>query len=366
MAITMPSIDVIFKQLATSAITRSERGYAILIVRDDTNKTFDYKEYNLITDVDEDDYIATNYQYIKDIFAFAPYKVCIVRIDATAEGGTAPTIADALSIVLENVKTGWITVADGTDIDFTTLSSWIKSQVNNKKTYKAVIYNATTAPDEKHIVNFVNEYVTFSDSRGKVTGLSYLPSLIGILAVCNITRGCTYYACSNLSKVTEVADNDVALGQGKFVLFNDGDTVRIANGVNSMTTTNGTTATEDMKFIENVEAMDLIMDDITITFHDYIGNYKNKYDNQMILISAINSYFRNLAGEDVLDSEYNNVADIDIEAQRAAWIAAGKTEASNWSDTVVRKTSYKRSVYLESSIKILGSMTDLKFTISLY
>lgn len=360
MAITMPSIDVIFKQLATSAITRSERGYSILIVRDNTNKTFDYKEYNLMTDVDEDDYTATNYQYIKDIFAFAPYKVCVVRI------GEDGTMADALAIVLENVKTGWITVADGTDTDFATLISWIKSQVANKRTYKTVVYNATTAPDEKHIVNFVNEYVTFSDSRGKVTGLSYLPSLIGILAVCNITRGCTYYACSNLSKVTEVADNNVALGAGKFVLFNDGDTVRIANGVNSMITTNGTTATEDMKFIENVEAMDLIMDDITTTFHDYIGNYKNKYDNQMILISAINSYFRNLAGEDVLDSEYNNVADIDIEAQRAAWIAAGKTEASNWSDTVVRKTSYKRSVYLESSIKILGSMTDLKFTISLY
>jgi hypothetical protein len=97
MAIEMPSIDVVFKQLSATAIARSERGYAILIVRDETDKTFDYKEYNLVTDVTEADYTETNYQYINDIFTFSPYKVCVVRID---EDGT---MADALSIVSEKV-----------------------------------------------------------------------------------------------------------------------------------------------------------------------------------------------------------------------------------------------------------------------
>lgn len=362
MAITKPTIDVTFKQLATSAITRSSRGYAILIVRDETDNTFDYKEYNLVTDVEETDYTSENYQYINDMFTFAPYKVCVVRIDADG------TMADALAIVLENVKTGWITVGNGTAEDFATLSSWIKSQALNKKTYKAIVYNLATAPDEKHIVNFVNEYVTFSDSRGKVEGVHYLPSLIAILAVCNITRGCTYYNCSNLTKVTEVADNDVALQVGKFVLFNDGDTVRVVNGVNSMTTTNGITATEDMRYIENVETTDLILDDITTTFHDYVGAYKNKYANQMLFISSVNSYFNALSadGVDVLDSEYDNRSDIDVEAQRKAWISVGKTDAVNWTDLVVRKTVYKRSTFLAGQIKILGSMTDLHFAISLY
>lgn len=36
-------------------------------------------------------------------------------------GGSA-TISDALKIVIENVKTGWITMADGETEDFTTLS----------------------------------------------------------------------------------------------------------------------------------------------------------------------------------------------------------------------------------------------------
>ena len=57
-----------------------------------------------------------------------------------------------------------------------------------------------------------------------------------------MTRGSTNYQCSNLSEVQEVEDNDAALGTGKFILVNSEDnTVRIAQGINSMTTTDGKT-----------------------------------------------------------------------------------------------------------------------------
>ena len=42
--------------------------------------------------------------------------------------------------------------------------------------------------------------------------------------------------------------------------------MRIGQGINSMTTTDGLTRTEDMKFIETVEAMDMMRDDITNVF----------------------------------------------------------------------------------------------------
>ena len=41
----MPKLDIIFSQLATSLIERSERGIAALIMRDDTNALFNYKLY---------------------------------------------------------------------------------------------------------------------------------------------------------------------------------------------------------------------------------------------------------------------------------------------------------------------------------
>jgi hypothetical protein len=359
--VTMPNIDIIFNQLATSLITRSQRGYAILIVRDITKTTFDYKEYNLLTDVSSSDFTATNYQYISDIFAFAPYKVCVVRIDTTVD-----TIADALTVLTGNVKTGWVTIADGATADFTALASWTKSQEGLKKYYKAVTYKATTT-DCKHIVNFYNDSVIFNDARTTQTGEKYCPSLIGILASCNISRASTNFVCSNLTRVVEVADNNVAVGAGKFILINDVDIVKIGEGVNSLQTTNGTTLTEDMKYIDIVEAMDLIYDDIFTTFKTYQGSYKNKYENQVLLISAINGYFKSLtqAGVDVLDSEYNNAVNVDVETQRAAWIAIGKTEAATWTDAKVKLATFKRNVFLASNVKILGAMENLQLVINM-
>ena len=219
-----------------------------------------------------------------------------------------------------------------------------------------------------HVVNFINEKVTFSDDRGEKDGVAYLPSLVGIFAVCNVTRGSTNYQCSNLSEVQEVEDNDAALGSGKFILVNSEDnTVRIAQGINSMTTTDGKTKTEDMQFIETVEAMDMMKDDIAATFREtYLGNYRNSRDNQMMLVAALNSsYFRQLMQQNILDPDYANAAAIDTDAQRAAWVASGKSEAADWDDDTVKANPFKRTVYLAANVKILGSMTDLIFPITM-
>jgi hypothetical protein len=359
--IKLPSIEIVFKQLAATVVGRSERGIAILIIKDDTDNTFGLKEYKTAADVDVDSakYTATNLQYIRDIFGFALNKVVIVRID------TIDPITDAFTLIASNYPTGWITIADGLTADFTALSNWIKAQEDLGKTYKAVVYKATT-PDSKHVVNFYNANVTFKDTRGEATGEKYCPSLIGILASCNILRGSTNFICTNLLSVDEVADNEAAVGSGQFILINDSGAVRIALGINSMTTTNPSTATEDMKYIDIVEAMDAIRDDIIDVFiNQYRGAYKNNYDNQVTLISAINTYFKSLADDDVLDNAYPNKADVDVIAQRAAWIASGKTEAASWSDQEVKNNSFRRTVYLAGDVKILGAMENLVFTVSL-
>jgi len=361
--ITLPNIEVIFKQLAGSLIERSARGIAILIVKDNTNKTFDLKEYKTILGVEQDKtkYTTANLQYIKDIFNFSVNKVVVIRIDADGD------VADALETIEKNFSTGWITIAAGEPGEFATLVSWVKSMELLRKTYKAVVHKAA-APDSKHIVNFYNDNVIFEDvARGEKSGEHYCPSLIGILASCNVQRGSTYFRCSNLARVEEVADNDAAAADGKFILINDNDKVKVALGINSLTTTDGITATEDMKFIDTVEVMDLINDDISSVFkNEYLGNYKNNYDNQILFISAVNTYFKALAKDDILDNNYNNRADVDIEGQRQAWISVGKKEAETWSDLEVKLNALKRTVCLAGDVKILGTMENLKFTVSLF
>lgn len=365
MAITMPKIEITFRQQATSLITRSERGVAILIVRDDTNKSFSHKQYADLSALEADKalYTADNYSAISDMLSFAPYQSHVFRLD------TDGTLADTLAEISRTVKTGWITIAGQDETDGPALASWVKAQAARARSYKCVVYDVTPLPDDMHVVNFVNESVTFADDRGEKTGEYYLPSLLAILAVCNVVRGCTNYHCSNLLTVEEVADNDAAVGAGKFILFNDEDgAVRVGQGINSLTTLDGNTKTEDMQFIETVEAMDLMRDDITSTFRGtYLGNYRNTRDNQMMFIAALNSsYFAQLAAENILDPDYTNAASIDVAAQRNAWVASGKAEAADWDDDTVKATPYKRTVYLAGNVKILGSMTDLIFPITMF
>ena len=86
----------------------------------------------------------------------------------------------------------------------------------------------------------------------------------------------------------------------------------------------------------------------------------------MLFLSALNSsYFRELAQQDILDREYHNTAQIDVAAQRAAWVASGKAEAASWDDDTVKSLAFKRTLFFTGNVKIVGSMTDLVFPISL-
>ena len=347
MAVTLPKIIITFKQLATSYIQRSERGIVVLIVRDDTRGTGG---------------------------AFFPYgdATCdAYHITAPDPAGTwsaacmEQALADAAAIFTQYEKTGWITFAEGKSNDWTELSSWIKAREAEGKSWKALCFN-TTPPDSMHVVNLANEKVTFADDRGEVTGEKYCASLSGLLASCNVVRGATNKLCSNLVRASVPENPDTVVGAGKFILINDDDEVRVGVDVNSMTTTDGSTKTEDMKYIETVEAMDLMRDDIARTFRDeYLGQYRNSRANQMLLVSAINYYFEGLAAENILNPDHSNRADIDTAAQRNAWIGAGKTEAADWDDATVLATPFKRTVFLAGDVQILGSMGSLTFDVTL-
>lgn len=359
MSVSLPNIDIKFSQLAYTFVERSERGNAILILKDDTNKTLNTKVYKLITDVTADAalYTATNLQYIKDCMVGLPNTVTVVRVDTTA------TFADALKIVA-GLNTGWVGFAEGTAADYETLSVWTKQMETNKKTFKSAVYKPTNTPNCRHVVELSNDKVTFTDSRGQVTGDKFIPSLIGFLAGCNVLKGTTYLVMSNLTSVVEPVDVNASLNAGKLALINDEDNVKIGLGINSLTTFD-TTQTEDFRFIEIVEAQDLILDDIRSTFkNNFVGKYKNNTDNQMIFVSGINAYFKSLADLDVLDKNSTNKADIDTVSQRNAWIAVNP-DAVNWNDAKVRANAFKKQVFLAGNTKILFSMADLKFNISM-
>lgn len=477
---TRPTIEISFKQLATTLIQRSERGTAILLLNDGTAGAVTTKVYKTVADIDESLYTAENLAYIKACMAYAPYEVVVISADSNSFSTFAPEILKARStgwiaaagtgneetiitksydpgksvnelgvqysgtdlwsneeavtvehdgvtytsalkvqkgceITFELPKKGTVTfvaykagtsdtqlIVDGMVVEIdggqstteltldagshtitrgasdaylfglvleytesqmqSDLASWIKAQENMGRTYKAV--GTVAGRDCKHYVYF--DQTCYDNDGNEIIASEYLPNLLGIIASCNVTKGCTNFLCTDLSRVDEVEDIDAAIAAGQLVLTNDVGGVRIVTGINSLTTLNGNTATEDMQYIETVEAMDLIRDDIRDVFKTtYQGKFKNKYKYQMLFIGAVNQYYSQLAGEDILDDEFDNKAEIDVAEQRSAWLGTGKTEAADWDDDEVRRMSFKRSVFLASNIKILNCMENLKFTVTL-
>lgn len=353
----LPKIDIVFKQKAITAIKRSADGVACLILKDEKKKDFTIKELKNVADIKNEDFSEENIQALKDCFLFSPAKIIVIRLNNDS------TVEEALKIV-GGLKVNWIGLVKGAKKDQATLSSWITSQEKLNKTYKAVVFNENTA-NSMHVVNFGNEKITFVDKRGEKTGDEYIPSLVGLFAGLPITRSATYYKCRNLTSVKEVTNIEEAVEKGTFLLFSDEGEVKVASAVNSVKEVTQD-ITEDMRDIIIVESMDLIRNDIQSTFKEWIGKYKNKYDNQVLFISSVNAYFKELMKEDILDSEYKNIATVDVEAQRNAWLSVGKTDAAKWDEQEVKKNSFKKQVFLQSDIKILNAVESFKFTVHMF
>lgn len=360
MPIGLPDIDVIFKQKAVSALQRSTRGIACVIIKDDTDDSFNVKQYRSSTELtsDKDKYTEDNYNALNDVYLGNPSKVIVAKV------GAVETVANALSRLV-NKSFNWMGIISSEASDHQTVVAWVKEQnrVRTKK-IKAVTYKATTT-DDKHIVNLINSKVKRTNDNSEIDGYLFLGRLVGIFAGLSMDVSATYMKLTDLEYVSDVENVEQEIGKGNLVLINDEEEVRIARAVNTLTTLTEV-ETEDMQYIVIVEAMDLIYEDIKTTFKEnYIRKYKNKYDNQVLFISSVNSYFKGLARENILDPNYSNMAYINIEAQREAWLSIGKTEAEAWDDAAVRKNTFRTNVFLAGDIKILNAMEDLSFGINM-
>lgn len=353
----LPRIEIIFKQKAVSAVKRSQLGIVGLIIKE-TAKNWDMKVYKNISEITNGDYSEENLKFVNDTFTFTPAKVIVFNLK---DG----ELNELLKVVAQH-RINWLGLAyDGSSGDNATLLSWIKSMRKIGKTYKAVVHKMEN-PNEKGVVNLMNETVTFTDIRGEKDGWYYIPSLLGLLAGLPMTRSATSYLLGNLKDVDLFDDIDATIDNGGLCLIKDNGDIRIARACTSLKDITQD-ETEDMKDIIIIESMDLMRDDLYETFKAWIGKYKNKYDNQVLFFSAVNAYFKELAREDILDKEYDNFADVDVEAQRLAWEGLGKAEdLEKMTDLEVKKLTFKKMVFMKANIKILNAVEDFKFTINMF
>lgn len=360
----LPDFSLIFKALGASAVKRGAKGTAVLIVIDDTSNgagiIFDkiISIADLTTEV-KSHYTDKNIQYIKDALLGTPRELLVFKM------ATDGTLGDTLKLVSGRVpRNCWISIASQEATHQNDLVSWGASQEkNNFKKYKIFAYKATVT-DNTHIVNLTNEKVIFADERGEQNGVEAVPYLMGYLAGLPLTISAIAKDLTLFSSVSEADDLNTAISNGEFVLFNNEGKVKVARGVNSLTTLREGVS-NDMSFINTIEKMDLIFCDIYNTWNEYYkGRYSNFLDNQMIFISATNGYFRLVALDNILDRNFNNRVEIDIEAQRIAnYSKFTEAVVKEWTDTKAMEMTVGTKVFLQAKIKIPGIMESIVFPI---
>ena len=187
-----------------------------------------------------------------------------------------------------------------------------------------------------HIVNFTNEKVTWADEkRGEVTGNLIIPYLLGFLAGISINMSAIAFELTKFKSVIEPDEVETKIGAGEFILINS-------------------------------SIMDLIYCDVLETWNrSYKGKYPNILNNQMLLISAINGYYKELARNYILDPNFENISMVDVEKQRIEnYPKYGQAIVDGWDDLKVRQMTVGTNVFLKSKIKISGIMEE--FTLPIY
>lgn len=347
MAMGMPSINVVFRELAKTIETRTDNGIVALVLENE--KALDTKEYYPGDEIGEID--ATAKKQID--FALAggrekPQKVVCVFCKKGYED--LETVLDKL----ESIDFDYLAFGSGVTEKTEAIKTWIDTVRKNGKKIKAVL--PKVPGNTEGIINYTTDSVT-------VEGTAYNPELFcsriaGILAGTPITQSATYTVLPDVEECTKYSkeEMDEKVNAGELIVFKDGNTIRLGRAVNSFTSVTDEKG-EIYSTIELVQTMDKTSTDLVQTIKDnWVGQYKNTYNNKCLLIAACQEYLDELVKKEIYESA---TIGINIAANKK-FLEGKEIDTSVMSEEELKKAPTNRSVFLAVTGKMLESMEDFK------
>lgn len=380
-----PSMDIQFIERAITAVTRGERGIVLLWVKDSLPAAAVNPATIILSSDIPSGLSDTTVEQIKLAmigYTNAPKKVLVYGMGISEDAETVAVDAGYKKAmeVSETVKFDYLAIPTvETDGKTQEVASWVKSMRDNKrKKIKAVLPKIEA--DHEGIINFTMDRnvktETVTEKNGTKTAVDivytaeqYCARIAGLIAGTPLTFACTYAPLTELSDCTRLTDIDTPVDNGEFIVFYDGEKVKVVRGVNSFVTTADGKG-DSFKKIKIVEAMDMINDDIIKTAQDsYLGKYANSYSNKCLLISAISGYFAQLKRDGIISS-YS--VSLDAEAIRTYLKSKGLKatledgtikEVDECSDEEIITADTGSFVFLTGNVKILDAIEDIKMPI---
>lgn len=358
----LPYLKITFIERGIAAIQRSKRGVVALVLQDKKveGNFIVYTTSDIPEGIDE-----KNKEQIKLAMMgnrTTPRKLVVaIEKNENADAPKFVTTSPAFKY-LETERFDYLAVPFADVKDSQEIATWIKTLNDNyEKRCKAVLAN--TPADNRKIINYTHEEV--SDVEKTYLTTEYTSRIAGLIAGTPPQIATTYATLPELKTCTSYTREEIGkkIGQGEFVLLNDGEKIKVARGVNSLITTSELEG-ESFRKIKIVEIMDIIADDVQMTAEDsYLGKYANTYSNKILLCEAIKGYLEKLELENLINPGHTEVG-IDVEAQKAYLRGIGyRTNDNRNVDEMevqeIKEADTKDQVFIMIKCKILDAIEEI-------
>lgn len=358
--LTMPALTVAFKQRASTAVARSQKGTVALILRDAAADT-EARRYTLTSTAQIPSMLGTeNQAAIRRVFlgnVNPPKKVLLSVIGAEDAIAADSAVLTWLATQKFDYLAG---PGDLTAAEAGVIKTWLVNQrSDNHAIYKAVLPNLEA--NHEAVVDFAASGIL--TEGGKFDAAGYCGRIAGLIAGTPMAQSITYAALPEVEDIDRLTslEMDTAVGRGQLILYHDGEKVKCGRGVNSLTTVTG--RSDVWKKIKIVELLDMVQQDIRLTIQDnYIGKLANTYDNKLQLVTAISVYLQSLAKDGLIDRDFT--CGIDVDAQDA-WLQEQGTPTADMSEQEIKEANTGTHVFLELYISPIDAMEDVAVNIYL-
>lgn len=358
----LPDIVIEFSKKAVETIQTGALGIVGIVLRD--AKNHGAMVLKGVEDIPTGDsaFSEANTAYIKRAFMGAPSKVLVYTLPQDTDDYMGAF--KYFSTVKVNYLCGAPDMtSDEADTFFACIAGMRK---NTSRRPVAVLPNIKA--DNKGIISFKVLNATEEDKicvgDAEYTEAEYCSRIAGLLAGLDLSVSSTFKPLSEVTMIPVAGDDEVdeAINEGYLTLYNDGERIVIARGVNSLTTVTET-ETEDLKKIKILAIQDLIETDIYSTINrSYIGNYSNSYDNKCLLVTAISNYLKELERKGYLKADSSTI-EINVAKQRQYLESVG-VDTSDMDEQAIKEANTGSKVFLKGTISILDAIEDVELFIN--